>query len=168
MTSESAIVAATDASDQAPAATQVLRQFRVVFSAVRRHFRQIEVQTGVGGAQVWALSEIGRQPGISLGALAQRMDVHQSTASNLVRQLTQRGLIMGEKQEHDRRSVALFLTESAQVLLSQTVGPPEGLLPHALRQLPPQTLASMSRDLDDLIRVLQADPTQGQTPLADL
>jgi DNA-binding MarR family transcriptional regulator len=157
-----------DATQPEREAAQVLRQFRVVFSAVRRHFRQMESQTGVGGAQVWALSEIGRHPGISLGMLAQRMDVHQSTASNLVRQLIRRGLIAGEKQAHDRRSVALSLTAAAHALLAQTQGPPEGVLPHALRQLSPQTLASMSRDLDELIRVLQADPSQAHTPLADL
>lgn len=154
--------------DPAEAAPLVLRQFRVVFSAVRRHFHQMERQTGVGGAQIWALSEIHRQPGISVGTLAQRMDVHQSTASNLVRQLTRQGLIRGEKQAHDRRTVALFPTPAADTLLAQTEGPPEGVLPHALRQLPTETLASMNKDLAALIQVLQADPAHEQTPLADL
>ena len=36
--------------------TRVLRQFRLIFSSVRRHFQLIEKSAGVGGAQIWALS----------------------------------------------------------------------------------------------------------------
>ena len=37
---------------------QVLRQFRMLFNAVRRHFHRLEKQAGIGGANVWALSLI--------------------------------------------------------------------------------------------------------------
>jgi len=49
---------------------KVLRRFRVVFNAVRTHFRQIEKQVGLGGAQVWALSLIKDHPGIGMGGIA--------------------------------------------------------------------------------------------------
>ena len=65
----------------------MLRQFRVVFNAVRTHFQQVEKKVGIGGAQVWALSVIRRTPGAGVNSLAQAMNIHQSTASNLVRQL---------------------------------------------------------------------------------
>lgn len=39
------------------ASTRVLRQFRIVFNAVRSHFRQVEREAGIGGAQLWALTE---------------------------------------------------------------------------------------------------------------
>ena len=64
---------------------QVLRRFRVVFNAVRTHFQQVEKQVGLGGAQVWALSVVKDHPGIGMGGVAKSMDIHQSTASNLVR-----------------------------------------------------------------------------------
>ena len=76
---------------------QVLRQFRVVFAEVRHHFQQIEKQVGIGGAQVWALSIIGQRPGLGMAELAAAMDVHQSTASNLVRQLLKRGLMRSDR-----------------------------------------------------------------------
>ena len=49
-----------------PSSTRVLRQFRVVFNAVKTHFRQVEREAGVGGAQLWALSVIDRRPGIGV------------------------------------------------------------------------------------------------------
>ena len=42
--------------------TQVLRRFRVVYSAIRTHFQTVEKQVGLGGAQVWALSVVRDNP----------------------------------------------------------------------------------------------------------
>ena len=63
---------------------RVLRRFRVVFISIKTHFRQIERKAGVGGAQLWALSVIRDNPGIGVNDVAHAMDVHQSTASNLL------------------------------------------------------------------------------------
>lgn len=149
-------------------AVPVLRQFRVVFNAVRTHFQQMEKQTGVGGAQVWALSEIARNPGLSMNGLARAMDIHQSTASNLVRQMVKRGLVRTEKDTTDRRSVHLTLEPAATAVLQAVPGPHQGLLPDALRQLPPETLQQLSLGMAQLIAALSADEAGGGIPLADL
>ncbi len=76
------------------AAVRVLRQFRQVFNAVKTHFRQVEKTVGLGGAQVWALSLIRDMPGVGIGDLAQAMNIHQSTTSNLVKGLVERELVL--------------------------------------------------------------------------
>ena len=149
-------------------AVQVLRQFRVVFNAVRTHFQQMEKQVGVGGALVWALSEIQRTPGLGMNDLARAMDIHQSTASNLVRQLLKRGLVRIEKSTVDRRSIHLHLEPSALPLLRRVPGPHQGLMPDALRQLPPEVLAQLSVSLGQLIPLLKADEAGAAVPLAQL
>ena len=98
--------------------SQVLRRFRVVFSAVRSHFKQIEKQVGLGGAQVWALSVVRDQPGVGMGELARCLDVHQSTASNLVRSLQKKELIRMDKDATDKRHVHLHITPQALALLA--------------------------------------------------
>ncbi|OQW87856.1 MAG: MarR family transcriptional regulator [Rhodoferax ferrireducens] len=146
----------------------VLRRFRVVFNAVRTHFKQVEKQVGLGGAQVWALSLIRDQPGIGLGELARGMDVHQSTASNLVKGLLQKGLIRADKGHADKRQVQLVALPEALTLLAKVPGPFEGVLPEALDKLPAQTLAQLDRDLAKLITLLKADESTGSIPLAQL
>ncbi|WP_083876668.1 MarR family winged helix-turn-helix transcriptional regulator [Ideonella sp. B508-1] len=86
-------------------AARVLRRFRQVFNAVKTHFQQVERQVGVGGAQVWALSVIQARPGIGVNELAKALDIRQSTASNLVRALVDRGLVATSRAERDRRAV---------------------------------------------------------------
>lgn len=159
---------ATPAPHAIVPASQVLRRFRVVFGAVRHHFKQIEKQVGLGGAQVWALSALRDQPGIGLGDLAKCMDVHQSTASNLVRALVEKDLIRMDKSVKDKRHVHLFITEAAHTLLAQVPGPFEGVLPSALEKLPPATLQRLNQDLTELIALLQADEAAAGVPLAQL
>jgi DNA-binding MarR family transcriptional regulator len=154
--------------DPAEQAAVVLRRFRVVFNSVRTHFKQVEKQVGLGGAQVWALSIIRDQPGIGLGALARSMDVHQSTASNLVKGLLKRGLVRADKGHEDKRQVQLMPLPEALTLLALVPGPFEGVLPEALEQLPAQTLQRLDHDLAELIGLLKADETTGSIPLAQL
>jgi DNA-binding MarR family transcriptional regulator len=149
-------------------ATQVLRQFRQVFNAVKSHFQQVERKVGLGGAQVWALSVVRDQPGVGVGALAKAMAVHQSTASNLVRGLIERGLVVATKDGPDRRAVRLRLLPAGAKLLRTAPGPFAGLLPDALKSLDEPTLLRLQADLAKLITVLGADEGGGSVLLADL
>lgn len=135
---------------------QVLRQFRLVFNAVKTHFQQVEKQAGLGGAQLWALSVVEARPGVGVNDLARALDVHQSTASNLVRALVQRSLIEAVKDEHDRRMVRLRVLAAGQRVLRRAPGPFAGVLPQALSRLDPATLKRLQRDLGALIELLEA------------
>lgn len=161
-----------DAPPTSPAAqkTRVLRQFRMVFGAVRQHFRQIERQAGVGGAMVAALDYIASSPGLRVTELAIAMDVHQSTASNLVRQMVQRGLVRTERDPGDRRNVRLQLEDEGRQLLAAVPGPREGVLPQALALLPDDALEQLEHGLTELLAKLpvKADADAARTPLANL
>lgn len=154
--------------DHDQAAVAVLRQFRQVFNAVKSHFQQVEKTVGMGGAQVWALSVVREQPGIGVGALARAMSIHQSTASNLVRTLIDRDMLVAVKQGADRRAVQLNLLPAGARVLKNAPGPFAGLLPDALKAMPPQTLARMQEDLDRLLDRIAADEAGAHIPLSQL
>jgi DNA-binding MarR family transcriptional regulator len=140
---------------------EVLRRFRVIFNAVKRHFRVVEQKAGISGAHVWALSEVAARPGVAISDLARAMHVHQSTASNLVRMLMAAGLVSSERAGEDRRVVQLAVTPQGRKVLAKTPPPLTGLLPDALGRLDGTTLARMERDLGSLIAQLGADPRDG-------
>jgi DNA-binding MarR family transcriptional regulator len=157
----------TDATPR-PEAAEVLQAFRLVFNAVRTHFRAVERKTGVGGAQVWALSVIRDQPGIGVGALARVMDIHQSTTSNLVKQLIERDMIAALKEGSDRRAVQLRIRPAGTRLLKRAPQPFAGVLPEALNTLDRATLRRLKKDMGQLVAALGVDPDDRQTPLAPL
>ena len=148
-------VAEPDAPLAEPAA-RVLSRFRRVFSAARSHFREIEKHAGIGGAQVWALSLVQAHPGMGVKDLALAMDIHQSTASNLVKALVARELIEGIRLLSDRRVSRLHLRPAGARVLRKVPRPMAGVLPAALASLDPDTLERLDQDLGRLIGRLEA------------
>jgi DNA-binding MarR family transcriptional regulator len=146
-------------------AARVLRRFRVVFNAVKNHFREVEKKAGVAGAQLWALSVVRDRPGIGVSDLARAMDVHQSTASNLVRTLLERNMVEVRKDAIDRRTVQLHLLPAGSKVLRRAPGPFTGVLPEALAALDAQTLSRLDKDLGTLIDALGVDKHDAGIPL---
>ena len=163
---------ATRKEQTAPASTvpamRVLRRFRLVFNAVKTHFRQVEKEAGIGGAQLWALSVVRSNPGIGMNDLARAMDVHQTTASNLVKSLVEREMIVVAKNGTDRRAVTLRILPNGTKVLRKAPGPFAGVLPEALASLDARTLSRLERDLGKLIAALEVDERAAGIPLGQL
>jgi len=147
---------------------RVLRRFRLVFNAVKTHFQQVEKKAGVGGAQLWALSVIRATPGVGVNGLAAAMDVHQTTASNLVKALVSAEMIAAEKNGPDRRAVQLRILPAGSRVLRKAPGPFAGVLPGALAALDAETLERLDHDLGLLIEALHADERAAEIPLAQM
>jgi DNA-binding MarR family transcriptional regulator len=155
------------ASEIGEPAARVLRRFRLVFNTVKTHFQQVERKTGIGGAQLWALSIVRARGGLGVGDLAKAMDVHQSTASNLVKILVERGLVQALKEGADKRTVQLSILPAGSKVLRKAPGPLTGVLPQALSSLDPSTLKRLDADLAKLLAALDADERAANVPLGD-
>ncbi len=155
-------------ADADGSAMVLLQQFRVVLKAVKSHFQQVERVTGVGGSQIWALSLVAAQPGMTIGELARSLSVRQPTASVLARHLVQQRLIESVPNPQDRRSVQLYPTAAGQLLLQRAPQPLSGVLPKALADLDAATQQRMIRDMGALIHAMGADPGGAGTPLDQL
>lgn len=97
--------------------------------------------------------------------LAREMDVHQSTASNLVKTLLARELVVAQKTGNDRRTVQLHLLPAGAKVLRRAPGPFVGVLPAALANMDPRILARLDKDLGKLIAELGADRRDAGIPL---
>lgn len=150
-------------------ALSVLEEFRVIFKSVRRHFHWVESQTGVSGAQLWVLAQVSNEPGIRVTELARALAIHQSTASNLVERLESTKLIERRRSDEDQRVVRLHLTPAGKRLVKRAPGPAEGVLPDALKKLPPAELQALKRQLVRLTRLMPLRDSSGKkTPLSEI
>lgn len=150
-------------------AIQALKSFRVIFRSVRQHFHEVERRCGVSGSQLWALSVVVSAPGIRVKDLAQAMAVHQSTASNLVEQLSRQSLIRRERDRIDHRIVQLFPTDAGRTVIDRAPKPLSGLLPDALARLEPARLAVLNELLAEVLEGMRdVEPEGALTPLADM
>jgi len=147
------------------ASKRVLRKFRLVFNTVKTHFQSIEKKVGIGGAQVWALSIIASNEGIGVNDLAIALDIHQTTASNLVRGLVKLEMVEVRKDGADRRTVQLHVLPAGAKILKRAPAPFSGVLPHALEQLDSKTLERLDQDLAKLMRLIDTDASAARIPL---
>ena len=150
----------TDEQDLARAQSLALQNMRVVMRAAQRHSTQIEKQCGVSGAQLWVMQELFEQPGLRLGALAGKMSIHQTTASNLVDALVKKSYVNKARDQPDQRVVTLTLTEAGQAVLAQAPQPARGLLPGALSRLDGASLDQLNAGLAALLAVVAPGDTQ--------
>src|SRR3954467_12155101 len=119
----------------------VVMQFRVVVRSMRRHYQSVERTVGVTGAQLWAMAEIDASPRMTVGQLARDLAIHQSTASNIVADLENAGLVTRERPREDQRVVRLALTAAGRRIMRRAPRPLRGALQEALMSLPPARLA---------------------------
>jgi len=148
---------------------QALKKFRIIYGAVRQHFREIEQSCGVTGSQLWVMQEIANTAGIGVSELAERLSIHQSTCSQLVEKLVTRKLITKERSKEDQRRVGLRLTAQAAALIKGAPGPADGVLPQALRALSAEAIHALDLSLENVIRQLEiTDDKLAEKPLSDL
>jgi len=148
---------------------EVLQQFRLVYGAVHRHFRAIEKQCGLSGAQAWILRELARTPSLGVSDLATRLSVHQSTASQLIEKLVTSGHVERIAHDTDARRVQLHLTRKGMSCMRRLPQPAEGVLPRALSRLSSASLRALKVNLAQLTTQLQTRRDRdAQSPLGQL
>ena len=154
--------------DRSLVATGVLKQFRELFRVSQQHFQRIESNCGVSGAQLWALSELARGPGLTVSQLARKMSIHLSTSSNLLDKLETHGHIRRERGSDDQRTVHVYLTASGRQVLDKAPRPVEGVIPDALAKMPVDALQSLQRNLGLLLELGGVrNPKAALRPLAE-
>ena len=148
---------------------QTLQALRTIFGSARVHDAEVRRAAGVSGSQLWALSEIARSTRMSVKALSKSMALHQTSVSNLVNALVERGLIRRVRDERDQRVVQLDVTSQGRRILDRAPGPHVGLLVDALRNLDSVQLGTVRQCLQVLVTVMQrpAASAAGETLLGE-
>jgi DNA-binding MarR family transcriptional regulator len=148
---------------------RTLQAFRTILGSARLHDVEVRRSGGVSGSQLWALAEIAGRDGMTVNALAERMALHQSTASNLINALVDRKLVRRVRDAADQRIVHLHVATEGRRLLLRVPGPHTGLLVDGLRRLEDDQLDSLRDALDVLVRIMlrPAASAAGETLLGE-
>jgi DNA-binding MarR family transcriptional regulator len=162
-------LATSAAQARAQLELRTLQAFRLIVASARAHDADVRRLAGISGSQLWALSEIAAAQGLSVNGLAERMALHQTTASNLINALVERKLIRRVRDVADQRIVRLHVTTDGKRLLLRAPGPYTGLLVDALRHLSAEQLVRLTKSLDVLIAVMRETKTAaaGETLLGE-
>ena len=139
-----------------------LKQFRWIFKSIQQHSKRAEIQCGVSSAQLWAIWEIFKTPGIKITDLAKAMSIHHSTTNTLVNKLSKKGLVSKAKCIKDNRVFKLTLTEDGQKLINHNTLEPRGKLQQALFEMPENELKQLTFQLNTLIHLMEVNDDESE------
>jgi len=134
----------------------VLRLFRVV----QANMQSLEKQSGLSGAQLWALWQLSISPGMKVSHLAEALFIHMSTASNLLDKLEKRGYVHRTRSTQDSRVVFLNLTPDGEAVVRKLPGPLQGKLRNALQLMPATQLEELRSGIVALLAQMDGVPAE--------
>jgi DNA-binding MarR family transcriptional regulator len=97
----------------------IVAALRRIIRAVDLHSRRLVEQSGLTGPQWLTLREAARLGRPPAGVLARAVNLSQPTVSGILDRLERRGLVERVRDNEDRRSVAVSVTEVGQRLLAE-------------------------------------------------
>jgi DNA-binding MarR family transcriptional regulator len=136
---------------------RIINGLRRIVRALELFSRDTHRDFGLTAPQLWALKALEAQGPLTVGQLATRLHVHQSSISILLTRLEERGLIRRVRQKQDRRFVCIELTERAVELCRAAPDPAQGRLVHSLSHMPAARLARIRQSVEDLTRAMEAE-----------
>lgn len=96
---------------------QIVASLRRIIRAVDLHSRKLLDSHGLTGPQLATLRETERLGPVSSGALARALNLSQPTVTGIVTRLEKQGFLERLRNETDRRTVTVNLTDRGQGIL---------------------------------------------------
>jgi len=135
------------------ASNDTLRFMRTLWSLVHGldvRSKWMERNLGVTGPQRLVLRAVGASPGITASGIAERLDLHPSTLTGILSRLEERGQLVRETDQEDRRRARFELTAKGKKTLAQT----KGTVETAVRKMLARTGDGELAHTEEVLRVL--------------
>lgn len=110
---------------------EVLVALRRVIRATDLHSKHLAKTTGLTAPQILLMQTIRDKGEITIGVLANDMNLSQATVTTILDRLEKRGLVYRVRSKEDKRKVHAYLTEQASQVLQDA---PLPLQAHFTRQ----------------------------------
>ena len=140
----------------------VLDSIRRIVRALRVASRAAEKTVGLSGAQVFILQQLDGAKPLSVNAIAERTFTHQSSVSEVVQRLVDKGLVERKQSAEDGRRQDVTLTAAGHSSLKKGPHTPQEKLIAALEKMNAkqrQSLAALLQELVDAAGLTDEKPS---------
>lgn len=135
----------------------VLRSLRRIIRAVDLYSRRLVTQTGLSGPQLICLRQLARQGPLQTSHLAEAVNLSSATVCGILNRLEQRGLVIRERQQEDRRRVLVSLSEAGQDTVDNAPPPLNDSFLFKLRAMPERQQKNIHETLGRIVSMMAAD-----------
>lgn len=131
--------------------------FRELFRMTMPHWIHLDLTMG----QLRTLAVVAAKQAVNVSTLAETLEVSKPTASTLVDQLVQRGLVERTEDVEDRRRTMVAPTQAGSEMMAKLrqEGPSERMA-QWLEAMDPHDLAALTRGTQALAAIVERDSAQ--------
>ena len=137
------------------AALDFMRALWALDHALRSRSKWMKQKVGVTGPQRLVLRLVGRNPGISAGALAEALHVHPSTLTGVLERLVTRRLLVRKQDPADARRAVIHLSERGKTFDKVRAGTVEAAVLRVLSSVDEGDVVIAQRVLAALVTELE-------------
>ncbi|MDI7274774.1 MAG: MarR family transcriptional regulator [Anaerolineae bacterium] len=136
------------------AAQDVVHHLLAIHRHLRHYSKRVSSELGISGRQLAALRRLHEAGPVPVGQIGAHLYLAESTTSELVDGLEDRGLVKRERSREDNRVAMVSLTPRGEALVAQAPLGGMGLLRHRLRSEPADKVIAVAQALQYLGRLM--------------
>jgi len=137
--------------------TAIVGRFLDIYRYLNHYSRTIAHDLGISGRKLSALRFLKASDGAKIGELGDYLHISDSSTSELVSELEQRGLVRRQRCDADNRVVRAYVTPEAEELIARAPVAGFGLMREGLKSLPADERAAIAAALERLAELLGVD-----------
>ncbi len=138
------------------AISEIMQSLRRIIKSLQDYSQTVFTHYGITGPQLWALKTIHQMGSLPLGELSKGMCLHPSTVSGVVDRLENKGYVVRDRTEEDRRVVRVRLTPKGKALVRKAPNPVQGKMIYGLRRLEKGRLTLIYDSIRELLQIMEA------------
>lgn len=144
------------ADGRAECEDEILRSLRRVIRAVDLYSRRLTAEYGLSGPQLQCLRQLDSQGPLPTGALAEAMSLSPATVCGILDRLEARGLVVRERQTHDKRRVVVRLSVEGETVTERAPPSLQESFLTRLRALSSAEQSELQVSLEKLVAMMAA------------
>lgn len=135
---------------------EVLKSLRRIIRAVDLYSRKLVTQTGLSGPQLICLRQLASDGPMQTNHLADAVNLSPATVCGILNRLEQRGLVIRERQQDDRRRVLVKLSDAGQDTVDHAPPALHDSFLFKLRALPERQQDNINKTLTRIVGMMAA------------
>ncbi|MBI9074974.1 MAG: winged helix-turn-helix transcriptional regulator [Desulfatibacillum sp.] len=136
---------------------RVLMSLRRIIRAVDIHSRKLHSELNITAPQLICLYALEKDGPSTLSALASAVTLGLSTVNGIVDRLESKGLVVRERDTHDRRKVFVRQTEYGQEFTKAAPSLLQDRLSQSLKHLPQLEQIAIAMSLERVVGLMEAE-----------
>lgn len=136
--------------------------------AVDVHSRRLLTEHKITSPQLLCLRTLVDDGPLTSSALAKLVHLSPSTVVGIVDRLEQKSVALRERSQVDRRQVLIHVTAAGVDLVKSIPSPLQYRMAEGLAALSNEELLTIGRSLEQLVELLELEPSERVAPLLDI